>query len=67
MELQALASQAYYGSGIIHQGNGECAEARKAFEEALKLTTSADLKTRAQRRLDGVTCSESVGAKTRQP
>lgn len=49
-----LAAWAYYGSGIIFQYRRDAELASRAFDQALALTTDADLKARAQRRLGEV-------------
>jgi tetratricopeptide (TPR) repeat protein len=50
--LKELAAWAYYGSGIIYQIQGQAATARNTYQQALDLTDDANLKKRAQTRLD---------------
>lgn len=52
--LSEHAAWAHYGSGIIHQLEGNLSNAIGAFEQALALTQNPDLMMKAQERLDRV-------------
>lgn len=52
--LKEMAALAYYGSGIVYQEADQFVYAQQMYENALGITTHADLLMRAQNRLDEV-------------
>jgi len=52
--LREITAWAYYGSGIIHQGEGNQIEAVRAYQQVLKLTQDLGLKERAENRMNEV-------------